>query len=217
MSRSITGLIALLAGLPLLTSCAAAAIGAAGVTAVSLNQEKTLGEAVDDAALSADIKTRLLTNGGLGEVDVEVSGRLVLLSGRVAFPELRVKAESLAWAPELTRDVANEIRIEAPGGFVKNASDELVSARVRARLLGSSSVKASNINVETYDGVVYLMGIARNEKELQRAAEEASLAGGARQVVSYIRLRNSRGDIVPYTPREPAPYDPNELAGGPGG
>lgn len=216
MSRSLSGAIALLGSLSILASCAAAAVGAAGVTAVSLNQERTLGEAVDDAALSTDIKSRLLANGGLGEVDVEVSGRLVLLTGRVAFPELRVKAEDLAWASEMTRDVANEIQIEAPGGFAKNATDELISARVRARLLGSSSVKASNINVETYDGVVYLMGIARNERELTRAAEEASVARGVRQVVSYIRLRDSRGDIVPYTPQDPAPYDPDELAGGPG-
>lgn len=216
MSRSPFGIIASLGSLLFLASCAAAAVGAAGVTAVSLNQEKTLGEAVDDAALSADIKSRLIANGGLGEVDVEVSGRLVLLSGRVAFPELRVKAEDLAWASTLTRDVANEIQIEAPGGFAKNAADEVISARVRARLLGSSSVRASNINVETYDGVVYLMGVARSEHELTRAAEEASLAGGVRQVISYIRLRNSRGDIVPFTPGEPAPYDPNELAGGPG-
>ena len=66
MSRSLSGAIALLGSLSILASCAAAAVGAAGVTAVSLNQERTLGEAVDDAALSTDIKSRLLANGGLG-------------------------------------------------------------------------------------------------------------------------------------------------------
>jgi len=200
-----------------LASCAAAAVGAAGAGAVTAAQEKTFGEAVDDAALSTEIKSNLMSVGGMGEVDVEVAGGLVLLSGRVNEPDKRLLAESLAWQAKRTRDVANEIKIESAGGFISNASDELISARVRARLVGSSSVRAANINVETYGGTVYLLGIARDEKELRQAAEEASKAGGVRQVVSYIRLRDDRGQIVPYQPAEPTgtPYD--ELAGGPAG
>ncbi len=204
--------------LPALSGCAIAAVGAAGTTAVAVSQERTVGEAVDDIATSSEIKSKLLSNGGMGEVDVKANGGLVLLSGRVVTPELRAKAESIAWSAKRTREVANEIRIEAPGGFFANASDEVISARVRARLLGSSSVQARNITIETYGGVVYLMGVTRNREELETAAREASLAGGVNQVVSYMRLRDDRGDIVPYTPEaEPAPYNPNELAGGPGG
>ena len=120
------------------------------------------------------------------------SGALVLLSGRVNSPEQRVRAEDIAWSVKRTRDVANEIRIEPPGGFVKNVSDEIVTARVRAALFGSSAVKSYNFNIETYDGVVYLMGIARSSEELQAAAEKASYVGGVKQVVSYVRIRDPR-------------------------
>ena len=208
------GLIALL---PLTSGCVVAAVGAAGTTAVAVSQERTVGEAIDDIATASEIKSKLLSNGSMGEIDVKSNGGLVLLTGRVISPELRVKAESLAWSAKRTRDVANEIRIEAPGGFFANASDEVISARVRARLLGSSSVQARNISVETYGGVVYLMGVTRNAEELEKAAEEASYAGGVNQVVSYMRLRDDRGNIVPYQPAAtPAPYNPDELSGGPG-
>jgi osmotically-inducible protein OsmY len=207
------GLIALL---PLVTGCATAVVGAAGATAVTATQERSFGEAVDDASVSNQVKTKLLANGSLGEVDVEVAGGLVLLSGRVQTPELRLKAESLAWSVKRATDVANEIRIESPGGFFANASDEIISARVRARLLGSSNVKASNFNVETYGGTVYLLGVASSAAELEKAAEEASYAGGVQQVVSYVRLRNARGQIDPYQSSTPAPENPNELLGGPG-
>lgn len=200
-----------------LSGCAVAAVGAAGAGAVTATQEKTFGEAVDDAALSTEVKSNLMSTGGMGEVDVEVSGGLVLLSGRVNTPDKRLLAESLAWSAKRTKDVANEIKIEEAGGFIANASDELISARVRARLVGSSSVRASNINVETYGGTVYLLGIARNEKELRQAAEEASKAGGVNQVVSYIRLRDDRGEVVPYEPEEAAQPVYDELAGGPAG
>lgn len=215
MSRLVASL-SLIALLPALSGCATAIVGAAGATAVTATQERSFGEALDDAAVSNEVKSKLIANGGMGEVDVEVAAGVVLLSGRVWTPELRVKAESLAWSVRRAHDVANEIRVEAPGGFFANASDELISTRVRARLLGSSSVQANNFNVETYGGTVYLLGIARSTQELEQAAEEASLVGGVNQVVSYVRLRNDRGEVVPYTPKETADFDSGELLGGPG-
>lgn len=215
MSRLIASL-SLIALLPAVSGCATAIIGAAGVTAATATQERSFGEALDDASVSNEIKSRLLTNGGLGEVDVEVAAGLVLLSGRVQTPELRLKAESIAWSVKRADDVANEIKIESPGGFFANASDELISTRVRARLLGSSTVQVNNFNVETYGGTVYLLGIARSTKELEKAAEEASRVGGVNQVVSYVRLRNARGEIVAYQPNAPQTQDVGELLGGPG-
>ena len=83
-------------------------------------------------------------------------------------------------------------------------------------MLGSSTVQANNFNVETYGGTVYLLGVARSARELEQAAEEASKVGGVNQVVSYVRLRNERGEIVPYTPAQPAEVESGELLGGPG-
>ncbi|MDX1294418.1 MAG: BON domain-containing protein [Hyphomonas sp.] len=200
-----------------LGGCAAAVLGTAGAVSVAAVQDKSLGEAVDDATASNQIKTRLLAESAnrFGEVDVEVTGGLVLLSGRVIAPEDRVEAEGIAWTSSLTRDVANEIRIQPPGGFLANVSDELITARVRARLVGSSTVKSLNFNVETYDGVVYLMGIARSADELKRAATEASMVGGVKQVVSYVRIRDGRTQQAapamegapPYQTAPDASYD----------
>ncbi|MEM1389727.1 MAG: BON domain-containing protein [Pseudomonadota bacterium] len=201
-----------------MSGCATAVVGSAATIGVTASQERTTGEAFDDATVSNEVKARLLgAQKGFGEVDVEVAAGLVLLSGRVMTPEQKVEAESIAWQSPRVREVANEIKIEPPGGFIANASDELISNRVRARLLGSSSVKARNFNVETYGGIVYLMGVASSPEELQAAAREASLAGGVRQVVSYVRLRDERGQIVPYRPdTSTAGLDNGELIGGPG-
>ena len=191
-----------------LAGCAVAAIGTAGAVGVAAVQDKSLGEAVDDATASNQIKSKLLSESTnrFSEVDVEVTGGLVLLSGRVNAPEDRVKAEGIAWTSALTRDVANEIRIQPPGGFLANVSDEVITARVRARLVGSSTVKSVNFNIETYDGVVYLMGIARSADELKRAAQEASVVGGVKQVVSYVRIRDGRTQQAAPTTQGTPPY-----------
>jgi len=214
MSRPTLTLIGL-AGTMLLSSCATSVLAASGVTALAATQERSVGEALDDASISNQIKTKLLANGGMNEVDVEVAGGLVLLSGRVWTPELRLKAETIAWSAKRAKEVANEIRVEAPGGLLANAADEVLSSRVRARLLGSKSVQARNFNVETYDGTVYLLGIARSAEELQKAAEEASYVKGVKQVISYVRLRDDRGQLVPYKP-EGSGSDA-DLLGGPDG
>ncbi|MEZ5985523.1 MAG: BON domain-containing protein [Hyphomonas sp.] len=174
-----------------LGGCVVAAVGTAGAVGLTAAQDKTMGEALDDATLSNQIKAKLLSENSekYAEVDVEVANGLVLLSGRVNNPEDRVRAEGIAWSGALTKDVANEIKIEPPGGFIANVSDEVITGRVRARLIGSKTVKSVNFNIETYDGVVYLMGTARTAKELKKAAEEASVVAGVKQVVSYVRIR----------------------------
>lgn len=181
---------ALLLAMPL-GGCAVAAVGAVGAVGLAAAQDKTLGEAVDDTTTSGEIKAKLLSESinRFGEVDVEVNGGLVLLSGRVDDPTDRVEAEGIAWTSTRAHDVANEIKIEPAGGFIANVSDEIISTRVRARLIGSSTVKSLNYNIETYDRVVYLMGTARSADELKRAAHEASVVGGVKQVVSYVRIR----------------------------
>ena len=200
--------VSLLLALPL-GGCVVAAVGTAGAVGLTAAQDKTMGEALDDATVSNEIKAKLLSenSGKFGEVDVEVSSGLVLLSGRVNAPEDRVRAEGIAWSSTRTQDVANEIRIEPPGGFLANLSDEVITGRVRARLIGSRTVKSLNFNIETYDGVVYLMGIARSAKELKRAAEEASYVSGVKQVVSYVRIREpAAGPPEPVIEGQPTSY-----------
>ena len=198
-------LIALIAMAPL-SGCAVAVVGAVGAASLTAMQDKSLGETIDDSGASNEIRAKLLAEGfsRFSEVDVEVSRGLVLLSGRVDAPEDRTLAEGIAWSSVRTTDVANEIRIEPPGGFFANVSDEIISGRVRSRLIGSSTVKSVNFHVETYNGVVYLMGIARTPEELRRAAEEASVVGGVKQVVSYVRVPEEGGRPPAPTTQMPA-------------
>lgn len=200
-------LLSLIALLPL-TNCAVAAVGAVGAAGLAASKDQTVGQSIDDTAASNEIKGRLISESSsrFGEVDVEVAGGLVLLTGRVYSAEDRTRAEGVAWTSMYTQDVANELKIEQPGGFFANVSDEIISGRVRSRLIGSGTVKSINFNVETYNGVVYLMGIARTPEELRRAAEEASVVGGVKQVVSYVRVVDEV--VRPAAPTTQMPVSP---------
>ena len=157
--------------------------------------------ALDDATSSSEIKTKLIRadRKKFGEVDVEVANGLVLLSGRVNSQEDKIYAERVAWSSSRILDVANELKIQGPSSFMEGLSDSVITSRVRSALVGSKTVRSVNFNIETYDGVVYLMGIARSQKELEQAAEKASFVPGVKEVVSYVQLTNNTlaGPLAP--------------------
>jgi osmotically-inducible protein OsmY len=193
---------------------------------VAAAQDRSVGAAVDDTTAYSIIKSQLLAKNlrEFSEVDVQVVNGLVLLTGRVASPELRVEAERIAWSAKDVIDVANELNIERAGGFFANLNDEWITKQVQAQHIASARVRAININVETYNGVVYLLGTTRSEDELRAAAEIAANTTGVKQVVSYLEIRPSRAK--PNAAGEPAlspvpgPSQPpggagDGLAGGP--
>lgn len=215
----------LIAAMIPLSGCVAAAVGAAGAAGVAAFQDKTMGESLDDANASNALKTRLMTSDprAFNEVDVEVANKVALLSGRVPTMEDRHRAEQIAWEVALIDVVANELQVREQGGVLQNLNDEWITTRIRSRLVTDGDIKSVNVNIETYDGTVYLMGIARSQAELQLIAETASKVRGVKEVVSYIQVRNG-----PVTARGPAPAQPpqafnpyatgndQELVGGPG-
>ena len=191
--RRVLASLSILAILPFTSGCVAAGVAGVGAVGTAVVQEKSLGMALDDATSSSEIKTKLIRadRKKFGEVDVEVANGLVLLSGRVNSQEDKIYAERVAWSSSRILDVANELKIEGPNSFMEGLSDSVITTRVRSALVGSKTVRSVNFNIETYDGVVYLMGIARSQKELEHAAEKASYIPGVKEVVSYVQLTNN--------------------------
>lgn len=174
-----------------LSGCAAGAVGAMGVATV---QERSMGAGFDDANASNELKSKLFAAGPrrFEEVDVEVSGGLGLLTGRVSTEDDKAEAEQMAWSVRRIIDVANELNVSPPGSVRDQVNDEWITTRVRTRLVTDGNIRGINYNIETYNGVVYLMGIAQNNDELRRAAEHASFVRGVREVVSYVELKEER-------------------------
>ena len=190
---------------------ATAAIGTAASVGVYAAQDRTIGEGIDDATASNQVKLRLLAadRAAFQEVDVEVANGNLLLSGAVPTAEHRQAAETIARSVVSLDNVFNELFIGPRSSLVRGAQDEMITAQIRARLTASPAVRAINVNIETFNGNVYLMGTARTEQELQRAAEIASVVGGVRRVVSFMQVR---APAMPYYAQAPGPPQPEYRA-----
>lgn len=176
-----------------LTGCIPLVVGGATETAVVVAQERSVGNAIDDVGIVLQIKNLYAKQDYkdlLANVEIKVVEGRVLLTGNVDKPDSQIEAVKLAWQVGGVKEVINELQINDKSGFMNYAKDVWISTQVRTRLLFGKDIHNINYSVITVNQVVYLMGIAQNQEELNRATNVASSTSYVQRVVSYVRLKD---------------------------
>jgi len=175
-----------------LGGCASALIGATATAGVAVAQERSVGQAVDDTKILADINHHLLDKSEslFLKVDVEVVEGRVLLTGNVNNPEDRVAVARISWQSKGVREVLNELVINDQSGLRDYAKDVWITTQLKVKLLGDGKISAINYSMDTLNGVVYLFGIAQSQKELDRVTGHARNIKGVARVVSHVILKD---------------------------
>lgn len=176
-----------------LSGCVPLAIGGATETAVVVAQERSVGSAIDDTGIVLQIKNLYAKQDYkdlLANVEIKVVEGRVLLTGNVDKPDSQIEAVKLAWQVGGVKEVINEVQINDKSGFWNYTKDVWISTQVRTRLLFGKDIHNINYSVITVNQVVYLMGIAQNQEELNRATNVASATSYVQRVVSYVRLKD---------------------------
>ena len=173
-------------------SPAGVAVTAGAKAGSTVAQERSVGDAVSDAGIDAEIhylwaKHNLALFRKLSSAIVE--GR-VLLTGSVRYPQTRIDAVRLAWQADGVKEVINEIQVDDESGLVDRARDIWIITTLRSRLLFDGQIKSVNYNLDAVNGVVYLMGIAQDEAELERITSHARDIRHVRRIVSHVRLKD---------------------------
>jgi len=173
-----------------LGGCAPAALGLGAAAGVSSAQEGGIKGAARDAAIQVKINDLWFKHNVdmFRHLDMTVSKGRVLITGVVEDPDHRVEAVRLAWKPEGVTQVINEIQISDINRFKSFAKDTWITTRLRAVLTFDKQVQSINYSIDTVNGVVYLMGTAQDQAELDHVIELASTISGVQRVVSYVRM-----------------------------
>lgn len=114
----------------------------------------------------------------------------VLLAGEAPTKWQKTEAERIVKnIPDVTR-VYNLVQIASPSSTLTRFSDTWLTAKVKAKLIASNDVDATQIKVTTENGTVYLMGILP-PNEAEAAVDLASNTDGVEKVVkifSYLKI-----------------------------
>ena len=190
-----------LAGTLCLTGCADVIIGAATTTGLAIAEERTVGNAVKDLTIQAELN-HLFFQDDLdlyNDVSISVMEGRVLLKGSVPTYEDRVRAGWVARQATRAEEVINELQVTGEGGILDYAEDSWISLKLRTRLLLDLDILSVNYDIETVNGTVYLLGIAQDHDELEQVKEHARSVDGVERVVSHVIMKDD--------PRRPPPSD----------
>lgn len=159
---------------------------------VKKSSERSYGEIIDDASITAAIKSKLLWSkhtDGL-DVNVDTSAGAVKLIGVADTAESKELAGRLAMNTRGVVSVDNQLLInEAPKttsikskSTNNQISDSWITTKVKSTFIYSSNVDSSDISVKTEKGVVTLTGKLSSGAERALAIEFANNVRGVKSV-----------------------------------
>lgn len=176
----------------LLAGCSPVGIaaGAGAALGISAASEGGLSAAASDVKIKAMIMDKWFKYDleTFTKLNLTVDQGRVLVTGVVQNPDDRVEAIRLAWKVPGVKQVINEIRVAEGEGLPGYMRDQWITARLRTALTFDRNVQSINYSIDTVGGTVYLMGVAQNRSELNRAIEVARSVSHVREVISYVKL-----------------------------
>ena len=177
----------------LLNGCAPAAI-TAGIAGVAASEsEKGLGTTINDTIIHAAITESMFkkdVNKFLG-VKIRVDDGVVLLTGKVDNPQIRVEATRISWEPRGVIEVVNEIQVSEKSSIKDIAKDLAASTTIKGKLVADKNIKSVNFNIDVVNGIAYLSGVARTQKEMNLVLAYTKETNYINQLVNYIQLSES--------------------------
>ncbi|TPW01008.1 MAG: periplasmic or secreted lipoprotein [bacterium] len=184
-------MVALLGGA--VSGCAATVIGAGATAGVAAAEERGLEGALDDAKIRIEIN-RLWFERDVEmfrQVTLNISEGRVMLTGLVTTEQARADAVRLSWQVTGVKEVLNELKVHPEGApALDQANDVWMQQKLKARLLTDSEVRNINYVVDVTDSVIYLLGIAQNQAEMDRVIAHARDISGVKRVLNHIRLKS---------------------------
>jgi len=182
----------LLAGLTAACDPVTLAVGAGASVGVAASEERGVEGAADDLKIRTEINDLWFRHDYqmFQDVTLTVNEGRVMLTGNVKTPENHVDAVRLAWQAAGVRQVIDEIKVSDNSSVSDYARDVYIANNLRSRLMFDKNIQNVNYTVDVVNGVVYLMGIAQNNDELDRVVAHARDISNVRRVVSHVLLKN---------------------------
>ncbi len=146
-----------------------------------------------DAALSSKVKAALIDNETTKarQINVDVYKGQVQLNGFVDSADQKIVAGNVAAQIAGSMNVTNNLMVkenERTAGQTIN--DGMITAKVKAALIGDSRTKAHQIEVNTREGIVQLGGFVDTPSAKTAAAEVAGSIDGVKSVQNRLNIRN---------------------------
>ena len=145
----------------------------------------TVGTQIDDTVVTASVKSALLADPEIKSFDFKVETRKgeVMLSGFVDNQVQLYRAKAVVKAVPGVTSIQNKVTLKTGSRTVGNkVDDSIITAKVKAALIGDQVIKSTDIAVVTRKGEVQLSGFVNSQTQIDRAVLIAKAIEGVANV-----------------------------------
>jgi osmotically-inducible protein OsmY len=174
-----------------LSGCAVVA-GAGAVVGGAAAEERGIRGRSSDLAIEAKVADKFIQERLklLTDIGVEVYESRVLLTGATTDMALADKAVALTYQVDGVQAVINEIQ-HVPSGVADFAHDTWITTQLVSKITFDKDILSINYSVETVNRIVYLIGIAQNQAEVDKVVAHASNIDYVTKVVNHVRIKQA--------------------------
>ena len=162
-------------------------------------KDRTFYTIAEDYAIKMEIAHTFLDKNLLLNISTDVYQGKVMLTGSVNEPKTKMHAETVAWKPQGVREVVNEIQVANGYGPRAFATDLYIENMLFGELLVAKGVSSVDYLWRSVDGVVYLIGMAETQEEMDHVHAIVQDTPGVKKFVchGYVRAPgDGRGSYV---------------------
>ena len=196
LKNKIASFFIVISALCFLASCSQVIVGGATSTSMVIVQERSSKQAAIDILIKAKIEEAMFSNDYdklFSKVRVIVYEGRVLLVGTVIEESIKETANQISWNTKNVKEVANYITI-GKNDLIDYFKDTRISLELRAKMLADKKVSEVNFSVTTENRILYLVGVAQNNEELNKVIEHASNIAGVKKIVNLIKLKDLKDE-----------------------
>ena len=154
--------------------------------------QRSLGTYIDDKRLQIIVAVNIRkAHPELKQSHINVTSfnGVILLTGQVPNPQLRLLAAQTAKSVSTVRQVHNELEIKGNIPFVARTNDTWLGTKIKAVLIADKYVSGLKIKVVVEDSTAYLMGLI-SQKQADRATNLVRNVSGVKEVVRVFEYNN---------------------------
>ena len=177
-----------------LSSCAGPAILAGSFTAMLFGHYIVEERAVLDS--TKDIKSwvsinRKLKAANFDDVNIVIYEGRVLATGRVKNKQERGRVSEIVWEDVNTKEFIDEMIVSTNTyNIVSMINDPSITSFATSKLLIHPKIRHYNYKITTYNNVLYILGTAYDNDEMDMVLSEIRITPSALKVVSHIRTKD---------------------------
>jgi len=161
-----------------------------GCAGTQKSGENPVGRMMDDSTITTRINHEMVKDDIVKarQIDIDTIGGHVTLTGAVATPEESARASQIAHRVSGVKSVSNNIQI-GERSFGNIWDDNVISNKIKGKLISEPEVRSLNIDVDVYLGVVTLTGVVGSQYEKDRAIALSRGTDGTVKVIDNLKLQ----------------------------